>query len=347
MRTLLIILVVGCGAEPPSAPDPRPASPTEIHSTRLPPPPPDAVWGDGHGPNAREAVLDARRAVSEQVVAEMTSEVRTHAAELDGELRVGASVRVRSASAFDHAELIETVGVVERDGGFVARAALPRATAAEVYAADLLEVGERLQAARPEVDRALETLDTSVLLVADRSPAHHLAERARIARILGVLGRPTDLGAPPAALALARRAESTRGRAVIRLSVVDHAHGGGDAERIRAAVVGEVARLLEAKGCRVSDAAYALVDGVPVADARLSIQSRAHEEQGLKWRYVGVSLDIVDARSGRPVLHYAGLPDLAHGGGPTWPQADQAVARRLGERLPKKAASAFARLTCR
>ena len=60
-----------------------------------------------------------------------------------------------------------------------------------------------------------------------------------------------------------------------------------------------------------------------------------------------MALEIVDARSERPAFRFDGTPSYVHGGGPGWPRADQATARRFAERLEAEGGAVFAGLTCR
>ncbi len=334
---LCALLVAGCGAPPVPVEAPAPSV-----VERLPDPPRGSLWGDGYGPTAREAVLDARRAVSEQVVAKMSSEVETQVAESGGKAERDARQHVRTQSAFGHVELLVTLGVVEQDGGFIARVGLDRRRALEVYGDELREADERVLATQPGVDAALGSLDTSVLLVAENAPGHHLATRSRVARVLAVLGHAKGMVPPDAAVILERKASKLRRTAVLRLSVK-----GDVPAAVRDAATGAIARQLEARGCQVVAPDYVLAEDVPAADAVLRLQTRDHLESGLKWRYLGLAIEVVDARSARPVFRYVALPDFVHAGGPSWPQADKALARRLGARLAEKAAADFARLTCR
>ncbi len=331
-----LLLCVGCGATPL-----REVSPSPV-GDRLPEVPRGSLWGDGHGPTAREAVIDGRRAVSEQLVAKMSSATESRIAESNGVADRDAHQRVRIESAFDHVELLVTLGVVERDGGFVARVALDRRRAVEVYTDELRAAEEKVRATQPAVGKALTTLDTSVLLVADRAPGHHLHERSRVARVLALLGEPKAFEAPRVALELERDASALRRRAVLRLDTA-----GRVEPAVLDASVGAVVRQLEARGCQVVGPEHALAPGVPTADAVLRLQTRDHVEAGIKWRYLGLALEITDSRSERPVFRYVALPDFVHAGGPSWAQADKALARRLEERMAKKAAPALKRLTCR
>lgn len=330
-RWILLALTLGCGTGPTRD------VPPQQKLEPLPDIPRGTLWGEGFGATARDAVLDARRAVSEQVVAQMSSRVESRVTETNGAAERDAHQRVDTRSAFAHVELLVTLGVVPRDDGFVARVALDRERALEVYGTEQSVAARKIDDAVPVLTEALRTLDTSVLLAADKDPRHHLAAYRRASRVLGLLGQRSG----PAVEAQVAGVAELRSKAVIRLSVV-----GGRPGAVNDAVVGAVTRRFEARGCSVTGPAT-LELGVPTADAVLRIETRAHEEAGLKWRYLGLAVELVDARSERPVFRYVALPDFVHAGGPSWPQADKALARRLEERLVEKAAPAFQKLSCR
>ncbi len=213
MRGLLALLLLACGA----APAPRKGGP---EPARLPPAPRDAIWADGIGASAREAVLDGRRAVSERFAARMTSEVEARASEADGHVERVARQRVRTESDFGHVELIETLGVVPDGEVFVARVALDRRRAAEVFRADLEAARERARKLRPVLEDALQDLNTAVLLSTEHSPGAQIAAQSRIARRLDVVEDPVQVVADPEDVRLERAASTLRRRAVLRLEVV-------------------------------------------------------------------------------------------------------------------------------
>lgn len=328
-------------------PPPPPAPPvTEAEAEmELPPPPGGSLWGDAFGATQHEAVQNARRMVSEQIASRIESETRSFEAEYgDGRSDSEASIKIKTTSAFDHAELIETVGVIRIENGFTARAALDKAKAADVYAEEIGEDTRTLERLGPTLAKAIGENDASVLLSTRFSPAHIVAERYRKARIMAVLDRPVDVTPAPETLALAQLTTAARAGTVIRLDV-----GGQASEALRRAVVGEIARLLGDRGCRFVEGRYGepLPETGPVVDATLRLASRDHEEVGMLWRYLGFELEMVDARNGKPVFSYSAMPEIVHGGGPNWAMADQATTRRLGQKLDEKAAPAFAALTCR
>ncbi len=301
----------------------------------------DVLWGDGFGPTQREAVLDARRAVAEQIVSQVQSKSRSRVAEAGGDTDREAAVEVRSKSHFAHAELIETLAVSKRPGGFVARAVLDKSKAAKVYAAELKRARERLGALGPVVTKGIAALDTSVLLASDSAPGQLMEQQAGKARVLAVLGRPSAVKPPAESLALERRASVARRAARIRLAL-----SGKVSKPIRQAVYKEVGALLAGRGCRFAEAPHDVPPaGVPAANASLNLQVRNHQEEGLKWRYLSVELSILDARTGRPVFRFD-APELVHAGGPTWARADAALVRRLSEALAART-KVFEALICR
>ena len=344
-----IVLLTACGAAPVA----RRVDPTELSTQlaeaelALPPAPPGTMVGDGFGPTLAEAVQDARRAVSEQITARVESEVEGTQSEINGEASAEARLRVRTTSSFEHAELMRTIGAAERPGGFVARVVLDRDDAAKVYRAELEADRERLATLEPTVREAIATLDTAVLLSTAHAPGEVLASMRRKGRVIEALGRDADATGPAEAMVLEREASAVRARAEIRLRVDSEV-----SEPLRRAAAGEIGRQLQARGCRFIEEGRGaggaeLPPDAPVALATLRLRQRDHEERGLKWRYLGLELSVVDARSGRQVMRFVGMPDLVHGGGPDWPRADEATARALRGKLAEKGAHAFAAITCR
>jgi hypothetical protein len=286
-------------------------------------------------------VLDARRVISEQIIARMTSDVSTQAEERNGQLDKASRLKVRTQSAFDHVELIKSLGVIRRGPhDFMARAILPKRTTARVYADEMHATYQRLERLGPVVRRAITEEDTSVLLRADRAPAYLLGEQRRRAAIIRLLGERPPAMAPKTTPGVAKRASAARSKAIIRLKT----EGKVDPTVARG-VLAEVEKLMAAQGCRMVTGPAA-TDG-PVADATLRIHTRPHHESDLEWTYIGLELSIVDARNGKSVFSWAGMPQIAHGGGPDRARADVAAVRRLRERLPAKAGQAFKGLYCR
>lgn len=348
-RLTSLVLALGLGGG--CAGRPTPARPDETRlraevaqaEEALPRARADHIVGDGFGPTSRDAVLDARRAVSEQITANVESEIEGRQSEVNGKGEAEAFLRVRTTSAFEHGELLQTLGVVERPGGFAARVVLDRDRAAEVYAKELAADRERLAKLGPIVDEALVGLDSSILLSSPHVPAEVLAEMNRKAAILRTLGRPADVEVTADARALEKRAAAVRAKARLRLRVE-----GRVTDALRRAAVGEVGAMLADRGCRVvEDTGAALPPDAPVGLVTVRLTSRDHEERDLKWRYLGMEVQVVDARNGRSVMQFVGMPDLVHGGGPTWARADEATARRLKKKLRTKGEGAFGQITCR
>lgn len=331
------LMLAGCSApQPRRALAPPPPEP-------LPPAPVNAIWADGYGGSPRQAELDARRAVSEQIASTVRSRSHATEAEQNGEGDRYTEVRTATDTAFDRAELIKTLAVVPRGASFVARAALDRDEAARVYQASFDKGRAAIARVVPVLAEAMATLDTSVLLSADHSPAVLTSRLSGITRVLRAVGRPIKRKATSAELAISHQATQMRQRAVIRLQVK-----GKVPPAIQRGVIGELEAALRARGCRFVLAPHtAPVAGQPTANATLTLAVRQHVESGLHWRNLGLDLRIDDARTGRSVLRFTGMPRLVHGGGGTPTQAEQAVIRRLGEVLPEKAGPALAGLTCR
>ncbi|MCA9540553.1 MAG: hypothetical protein KC620_16750 [Myxococcales bacterium] len=338
----------GRAPPPPRRPPPveqlerRPEAPAEEEPTTLPPAPAHSIWGDGHGITQHDAVNNARRVVAEQISARVEAESRSFEAEYNGESDSAASIKVRTTSTFDHAELIEILGAIRQGDEFVARASLDRAAAARVYLDELKQDREQLRRIGPTVEKAIAAHDAAVLLDVGFSPAHLIAEMQRKAAVLAVIDPNASVDAPPDMRALARRAADARAGTVIHLQVE-----GDVSERIRRATVGEVGRLLQGRGCRFVEGGGPPPEDAPGVVGVLHIATRDHEEAGILWRYLGFELSLTDARSGAPVFRYSAMPEIAHGGGPGWAQADQAAAKRLTQIIDQKSAADFAHLTCR
>jgi hypothetical protein len=310
----------------------------------LPAAPPGHLVGDGFGPSQREAVLDARRAVSEQITAQMKSQSDVQTAEYNGEVDQSARVKVSTTSAFDHVELISTLGTQRLgDQKFAARAVLPLDRALGVYAEEIRQGYERLVQIEPVVRRGIAEADTSILLRADHAPGALMAEQRRRARIIRALGGTPPELAPEGTSGLEQEAGVARSKSLIRLSIQSDSP-----DPLRRAVAAEVSTLLAAGGCHMAEMPLSAPEpGIPVADATLVVHHRDHQERGLRWRYVGFELKINDARTRRPVFQYAALPEIAHGGGKGLAQADQAAVRNLALKLAERVPRGFEGLVCR
>jgi hypothetical protein len=281
--------------------------------------------------------------VSEQIVSKISSESETIDSMHNGRENTEASLKVKTSSQFRHAELIVTTGVIRDGRDFIARVVLDRDAAIKVYSAELADLKQQAERIEPALIKALESLDTSILLTAKWSPMTVLRKQREVASILGVLGVDATVGLSASQVAIAKRATTARSRAVIRLKV------SGKADKLlRRAVVGELAKVLNERQCQ-----FAIHDGqapkeaTPTADAHLRIVTRDHEEFGALWRYIGFELYIVDSRTRSPVFHLSALPEFVHAGGPSWAMADQALIRRLGTKLAEKYGATFGALACR
>ena len=161
--------------------------------------------------------------------------------------------------------------------------------------------------------------------------------------ILGALGSRYTYEPSPKIKRLMADASALRSRAVIKLRV-----SGDLPDALKRAVVGEVSKKLAKQNCKfVADVPKATTAGSPIAKAHLRITGRKHVEYGTLWRYIGFELYAVDARTGSPLVHVSALPEFVHGGGPSWPMADQAVIRRLGKKLSEKYGEALSDVICR
>lgn len=334
----LSLFAGGCGAPQPARVE-RPAPVVEP----LPRVGADKLWADGFGPSPREAELDARRAVSEQIVSKVRSRSTATEAETNGAGDRFTEVRIATESVFERAELIRTVKVVERGTGYVARAALDKAQVARAYRAVFEKGQAAITRVVPVLAEAMATLDTSVLLSAEHAPSILSARLDAIARVMAAVGQPIRRVERVGEQAIASQASQMRQRALIRLQVK-----GNASPAVERGVIGHLEAALRTRGCRFTRAAHAPPEpGQPAANATLTLMVRNHQEAGLFWRYLGLDLAMDDARSKRPVLRLTGMPRIAHGGGRTREQAEHAVIKRLGEVLPSKAGATLAGLTCR
>ena len=322
-------------------PKARPA--TGAEELVLPRPPRNSLWADGRAASQAEAVRQARRQVSEQIVSRISSESRTMDSMDNGREDVQSSLKIRTTSQFKHAELIKTTGVIRDGTDFVARVVLNKAEAINVYSRELALLRSRVERGEPTLKRAIETLNTAVLLNTKWAPTALLKKQLKKAQILNLLGKRTEVKLNDRQQTLAKKAVSIRSQAIIRLKVTGQAPA-----LLKRAVVGKLGAILAERNCR-----FAMHDGqapkagVPTADAHLRIVTRDHEEFGALWRYVGFELYIVDARSKSPLFHLTALPEFVHGGGPSWAMADQAVIRRMEQKLRVRYLTRFEELGCR
>ncbi|MGK0358188.1 MAG: hypothetical protein ACI9U2_000471 [Bradymonadia bacterium] len=343
LRTPAVLLAIslislGCGAPPA-----RRIVNDALMVEPLPKIGKDKIWADGFGPSPRDAELDARRAVSEQIVSKVRSRSTATEAEKNGAGDRFTEVRIATDSAFERAELIRTVKVVARGDGFVARAALDKAQVARAYRAVFDKGQVSITRIVPVLAEAMATLDTSVLLSAEHSPTLLSARLDAIARVMAAVGHPIRRDERAGEQAISSQATQMRHRAVIRLRIK-----GNASPAMQRGVVGTLEAALRTRGCRFTRAPHtAPVEGQPTANATLTLAVRDHQESGLHWRYLGLDLAIDDARSKRSVLRLTGMPRIAHGGGINRGQAEQAAIKRLAQVLPEKASATLAGLNCR
>ncbi|MFN3201707.1 MAG: hypothetical protein ACE366_25105 [Bradymonadia bacterium] len=314
-----------------------------IPEDKLPPAPSGSLWGDGFGDTQQRAVLDARRAVSEQITAKVTATVEAQTSEDATGIDQKIDQKIKSQTDFEHAELIKVIGFRREEGGWTARAALDRREAADVYEKELQADLERLKKLSPVVSESLKTFDTSILLSSEQSPGVLMAEMSRKARILAILGGRGDASGGQQVKSVERKASAARRRAVLRLSVT-----GSASEGLKRAAVQHVARMFKQRGCTLSEGLSGAPKAkVPTADVKLKVVSRDHKEGDVKYRYVGLEVVAADARSKRNIFRFSAMPDFAHGGGATWAQADKSAARKMGKKLKGAGGKAFEGITCR
>lgn len=339
---LLALTLAGCGGAAAGPGGAAAAAPNAIPEDRLPPAPGGSLWGDGFGDTQQRAVLDARRAVSEQISAQVSAVVEAETSEDARGVDQKINAKIKSQTDFDHAELIKVIGFRREEGGWTARAVLDRGEAADVYEAEMKADLKRLSSLQPVVDEALATLDTAVLLSTESAPGAIMAELNRKARILAILGGRGEAKASKGVQSVEKKASALRRKAVLRLQV-----SGSASEGLKRAAVEKVSAMLKARGCRLTEGmSDTPAPGVPAANVELKVAARDHTEGGVRYRYVGLEVVARDARSKRNVFRFSAMPDFVHGGGATWAQADKNVARRMGKKLAEKDAG-FEAITCR
>jgi hypothetical protein len=294
------------------------------------------------GASVGEASRRAKAEVAAQIRSRVRSRLQADSAVDRTELRQTVRERISQEAEFEHGELIHVVETGGEGGEWWAEAVLDADGARRVYRAELQDALDRLASIGDVVEEALKAGDTSVLLATRHAPSHLMAEAREKAEVLAIVGETAAISksAPERARRIERKAAAARAESTLRVSV-----RGKAPAPLRKAAVGEVTRLLQARGCRVADGA--VKSSGPVAKVGIELHVRDHTERGAKWRYVGLEVEARDAKSGRPIFSYSGMPQVAHGGGMSWDQADEAAARALTEKLPQKAGAAFRAITCR
>lgn len=343
---LVGLLAAGCGGVAPSGPAGAQGLVGEgssVPEDHLPKAPGGTLWGDGFGDTQQRAVLDARRAVSEQITAKVSATTEAKISEDARGIDQRIDAKITSQTDFEHAELIKVIGFKRQEGGWAARAVLHKGEAAAIYEKEISADLKRLSGLAPVVKEALGTLDTAVLLSSDNSPGALMADINRKARILAILGGGGADEPGRNVQSVEKKASAARRKAVLRLKVTGKASDG-----IKRAAVEHVAKMLKRRGCSLTEGLSGPpAAGVPTADVTLKVASRDHTEGGVRYRYVGLEVVAKDARSARNVFRFSAMPDFIHGGGATWAQADKNVARRMGKKLAEKGQQGFEAITCR
>ena len=343
----VLVLLTACGGAPTPVRIDPPAGAGRA-AVELPPAPPGSIWADGFGPTLREASQDARRAVAEQISAKLRASLDAREQEDSSRgSRREVDARVRTESEFEHLHLVEVRGEAQVDGGFVARAWVARRRVVEAYLKDLGEARTRLAESLPAIEAAASRGDTTTLLSVERSPGAQLDRITRIRRLVEHLGGQVEANAADDDAARIEAVVATqRTKTVLFLSLE-----GDVPPRLRDAVTAEVVASFGKRGCDLRVGApvqeeSASAEAVPTVRVRVAVQSRAHSELGMRWRYLGLEIEATDVRTGGTVLRFVALPELAKGGGRDEAQADQALARVLGERLAERSRATFERIAC-
>jgi acetolactate synthase regulatory subunit len=343
----VVVLLAACGGAPtPVRIDPPVGSARP--AVELPPAPPGSIWADGFGPTLREASQDAKRAVAEQISAKLQASLDAREQEDSSRgSRREVDARVRTESQFEHLHLVEVRGEAQVDGGFIARAWVARRRVVDAYLKDLGEARARLAELLPTVEAAAARGDTTTLLSVERSPGAQLDRIARIRRLVEHLGGQVEASAVESdATRIEVLVATQRAKTVLFLSLE-----GELPPRLRESVTAEVVAMFGKRGCDLRLGVpvaeeRASAETVPTVHVRVAAQSRDHKELGMRWRYLGLEIEATDMRTGGTVLRFVGLPELAKGGGRDEAQADQALARALGERLAERAGPTFEHIAC-
>ena len=314
-----------------------------LKTGHLPRPSVDVIWGDGRGATQEDAILAGRRTVSQQLLAQVSSELKSYESSSSVGNEYVTSLYVRSRTRFDDAELIKTLGVVEHQDGYTARVGLNKRDAAEVYLKKYIALQEKMSRLAPALLRGAEAKNAAVLLNSEFSLASMMMQQRLHRRILRILGHTVEPSLPQRVAKAEKAASSVRRRSFIQLDVQ-----GDGSKRLKRSVAGEIGRLLARRGCAFRIGAENTHSPFGAqAVAVLNIHLRNHVELGVFWRYLGFEIEFRDARSGRPFVHVNGMPELVHGGGPSWAMADQAVIRTLRTTLDESMRDAFDGVTCR
>jgi hypothetical protein len=126
---------------------------------------------------------------------------------------------------------------------------------------------------------------------------------------------------------LARRVAKARSTARLRLTV-----SGKASATVRDAAKNVFTDVLKMRGCQMTSGARKSSTTVTV---KLKLKTRAHEEFGAKWLYVGFQLQAT-TRDEQVVASINGMPEFVHGGGMNEAQAEQAALSELEKRLKQK-----------
>lgn len=339
LLTLLIPLLTalpGCGGAPHAR------RVTSVPVPDLPSVPSEAFWADGSGPSERDAINDARRAVSERIGSSITSRGEHIESETNGKGQSRTERATRTRTRFDHVELIRTLGTVRSPGSKIwsARAELDPDLTRAYYERELDTVRGALTDLAPTLRAAIRAQDPTVLLRADATPDLLLTRRRRAQRMLKLVGVQPPAEPAAEALELAAKARRVKRRFVIGLRIKGRAP-----RRLQQAALNEISKLLTARGCRVTTGRPD--NGETLIDGPIELSVRDHFEEGLDWRYLGLVLELRRAADGAVFFRFDGTPDLAHGGGRGAAKAEESAARNLARLLPERARSTFEGLACR
>lgn len=344
MVPVMAVGVASCGGAAPSRIESaHTLSLLSDPSLSLPPAPPGALFADGYGPSLREASLDARRGVAEQIKSRLTSRIDARETEStrEGSER-DVEARVQAEAEFEHAELIEVRGEARVQSGYVVRAYVLRRLVIDAYRKDIGELRDVLSARLPSIESAVQTGDAAVLILRENAPGELVKKIDQKRRIIEHLGDSESV------TELETRARVLEAGAVVARRGVRWRFEVRSAQNVEPGLLQAAESVLrqafERRGCVGSEL------GTPGESTEvrviIEVSSRDHHEVGLKWRYLGLAFQVQDARSGVELMRFDGGGDLAKGGGRSFAEADLAAVADLGERLEGRALAVLNRLSC-
>ena len=244
--------------------------------------------------------------------------------------------RLQAETAFPYAELIRVVDVQRTGADFSVTAELDRAEAIRALRKGVSDETRRFDREIPRIEQALSSGDYAVLLSKRYNPSSFLQKRQLAERMLAGLGGQLPTKGLEHIEALAGRVAKARATARLRLVV-----SGKSSATVRNAAKNVFTDVLKMRGCQMTSGAG---KSPSIVNVQLKLKTRAHEEFGAKWLYVGFQLQAT-TRDEQVVASINGMPEFVHGGGMNKAQAEQAALTELAKRLKQKS-DLFDELIC-